>query len=128
LDATAASVAAGATISFRPTGSSMMPLIRSRQLVAVAPVEATSIEVGDLVLARVASTVYPHLVSAVETGSGRVQIGNNRGRFNGWTNHARIFGSCTAVNATQRPASAENSSNLFELRKYVDLQEIQTSA
>jgi hypothetical protein len=29
-------VAAGATVEFRPTGSSMVPLIRNRQLVTVA--------------------------------------------------------------------------------------------
>jgi hypothetical protein len=56
----------------------MVPLIRSRQLVTVAP------------------------VSAVDTAAGRVQISNNRGRVNGWTNHARIYGICTAVDGVRR--------------------------
>ncbi|HKD98343.1 MAG TPA: hypothetical protein VKB69_12250, partial [Micromonosporaceae bacterium] len=60
LDAVAARVAAGAAVSFRPSGSSTVPLIRSR-------------------------TVYLHLVSAVDRSRGRVQISNNRGRVNGWT-------------------------------------------
>jgi hypothetical protein len=106
LDAIAARVAAGATIEFRPTGSSMVPLIRSRQLVTVAPVNPDRIEVGDIVLARVSGTVYLHLVSALDRGSGRVQISNNRGRVNGWTNHARIYGICTAVDGIPRPRLA----------------------
>lgn len=101
LDAIATRVGAGATVEFRPTGSSMVPLIRSRQLVTVAPVDPTKVEVGDIVLARVAGTMYLHLVSAVDVGTGRVQISNNRGRVNGWTNHARIFGISTgAVGST----------------------------
>lgn len=103
LDAIAGRVAAGATVEFRPTGSSMVPLIRSRQLVTVAPVNATTVEIGDIVLARVAGTVYLHLVSAVDAGRSRVQISNNRGRVNGWTNHARIYGICTAVDGARRP-------------------------
>ena len=77
LDAMASRVAAGATVEFRPTGSSMVPLIRSRQLVTVVPVDPARVEVGDIVLARVAGTVYLHLVSAID--GGRVQISNNRG-------------------------------------------------
>jgi hypothetical protein len=103
MDAIAARVAAGATVTFRPSGSSMVPLIRSRQLVTVTPVKADRIEVGDIVLARVAGTVYLHLVSALDTGTGRVQISNNRGRVNGWTNQARIYGICTAVDDVPRP-------------------------
>src|SRR5690242_17232447 len=96
-------VAAGSTVEFRPAGSSMVPLIRSRQLVTVAPVDPARVEVGDIVLARVAGTVYLHLVSAVDAPAGRVQISNNRGRVNGWTNHARIYGICTAVDGARRP-------------------------
>jgi hypothetical protein len=40
---------------------------------------------------------YLHLVSAVDTARGRVQISNNRGRVNGWTNHRTAFGICVAV-------------------------------
>jgi hypothetical protein len=103
LDAMAARVAAGSAVEFRPSGSSMLPLIRSRQLVSVAPVDPARVEVGDIVLARVAGTVYLHLVSAVDHGAGRVQISNNRGRVNGWTSHARVFGICTGVDGLRRP-------------------------
>jgi hypothetical protein len=103
LDAMAGRVAAGATIDFRPSGGSMVPLIRSRQVVTVAPVHPAKLEVGDIVLARVAGTIYLHLVSAVDAGSDRVQISNNRGRVNGWTSQARVYGICTAVDAVPRP-------------------------
>lgn len=106
LDTIAGRVAAGATVEFRPTGSSMVPLVRSRQLVTVSPVDPAKVEVGDIVLARVAGTVYLHLVSAIDAAGGRVQISNNRGRVNGWTNHARVYGICTVVDGARRPRTA----------------------
>ncbi len=101
LDMIATRVAAGQTVAFRPTGSSMVPLIRSRQLVTVSPVKAEAVEPGDIVLCRVAGTTYLHLVSAVDAG--RVQISNNRGRVNGWTSHSKVFGICTEVEGVTRP-------------------------
>jgi hypothetical protein len=106
LDAIAGRVSAGSTVEFRPSGSSMVPLIRSRQLVTVAPVDPVAVEVGDIVLAKVAGTVYLHLVSAVDATAGRVQISNNRGRVNGWTNRARVYGICVAVDGAPRPRLA----------------------
>ncbi|MFE0463142.1 S26 family signal peptidase [Kitasatospora sp. NPDC058965] len=106
LDATAARVAAGATVEFRPTGNSMVPLIRSRDSVRVGPAEPAALEVGDIVLARVAGTVYLHLVSAVDPSRRRVQISNNRGRVNGWTGYDRVYGLCTAVEGRPRPGTA----------------------
>lgn len=95
LDAVATRVAQGETVQCRPTGSSMVPLIRSRQLVTIAPVDTTKLAVDDVVLARVAGTVYLHRVTAIM--GERVQIGNNRGRINGWTSKERIFGLCVEV-------------------------------
>jgi hypothetical protein len=100
LDAVAARVARGETVQFRPTGSSMVPLIRSRQLVTVAPVDPARLDVGDIVLARVAGTVYLHRVTAI--AGARVQIGNNRGRINGWTSRERVFGLCVEVDGVPR--------------------------
>jgi hypothetical protein len=101
LDMIATRVAGGETVQFRPTGNSMVPLIRSRQLVSVSPVDPARVEVGDIVLCRVSGSTYLHRVSAVDTG--RVQISNNRGRVNGWTTHARVFGICTTVDGVRRP-------------------------
>ena len=100
MDAVAARVAGGETVRFRPTGSSMVPLIHSRQLVTVAPVDALKIAVDDIVLARVAGTIYLHRVTAI--AGPRVQIGNNRGGINGWTSRDRVFGLCVEVEGVPR--------------------------
>lgn len=84
----------------------MVPLIHSRQLVVVAPVDPSKLEIGDIVLARVAGTVYLHLVSSVDTARKRVQIGNNRGHVNGWTGQDRVFGICVAVDGVPRSGAA----------------------
>ncbi len=104
LDMMAAKVRAGETVDFRPSGTSMIPLIRSRQLVTVAPVDPAKLEVGDIVLCRVAGATYLHLVSAID--GPRIQISNNRGHINGWTNHARVYGLCIAIEGTARPRIA----------------------
>jgi hypothetical protein len=110
LDAAAARVAAGATVKLRPSGASMVPLIRSRQQVTVAPVDPARLEVGDIVLARVTGTVYLHLVSALDQARNRVQISNNRGRVNGWTSYDRVFGICVAVDGVPRPGADDKRS------------------
>jgi hypothetical protein len=100
MDAVAARVAGGETVRFRPTGSSMVPLIHSRQLVTVAPVDPARLAVDDIVLTRVAGTVHLHRVTAI--AGQRVQIGNNRGGINGWTGRERVFGLCVAVDGVPR--------------------------
>ncbi len=92
-------------MAFRPSGSSMVPLILSRQHVVVAPVDPSKLEVGDIVLAGVAGTVYLHLVSSVDPARKRVQIGSNGGRVNDWTSHDRVFGICVAVDGVARSGS-----------------------
>lgn len=96
-------------MTFRPSGSSMVPLIRSRQQVVVVPVDPAKLEVGDIVLTRVAGTVYLHLVSSVNLAGKRVQISNNRGHINGWTSHDRVFGICVAVDGVARSGAAEKA-------------------
>jgi hypothetical protein len=103
LDMIAGRVAGGETVEFHPTGASMVPLIRSRQRVTVAPAIPSTVEVGDIVLARVAGTMYLHLVSAIDAGRHRIQISNNRGRVNGWTSQDKVYGICTAVDGVARP-------------------------
>ncbi|MYS83643.1 S26 family signal peptidase [Streptomyces sp. SID5474] len=106
MDSMAAKVAHGATVEFRPRGASMVPLIRSRQLVTVAPVDPAHLEIGDIVLARVAGKMYLHLVSALDDTRARVQISNNRGRANGWTSQARVYGICVSVDGVPRPGAS----------------------
>ncbi|GIH05309.1 hypothetical protein Rhe02_33760 [Rhizocola hellebori] len=81
----------------------MAPLIHSRDLVVVAPVNPAKVEVGDIVLAKVTGTVYLHRVSVVDRGYAQVQISNNRGLVNGWTHHSKIYGICVTVAGTPRP-------------------------
>jgi hypothetical protein len=69
--------------------------IESGQLCTVEPVDPSSIEVGDIVLCRVNGREYLHLVKAID--GERFQIGNNRGRINGWVTARSIFGRCTRV-------------------------------
>jgi hypothetical protein len=109
LDGVAGRVAGGETVEFRPSGSSMVPLIRSRQPVVVAPVDPSKLQIGDIVLVRVAGTVYLHLVSALEPARRRVQISNNRGRVNGWTGYERVFGICLSVDGVPRPGAAQKA-------------------
>lgn len=90
---------AGETVSFRPRGNSMVGKIESGQLCTVEPVDfeklAETLEVGDIVLCKVNGSEYLHLIKAIQ--GPRFQIGNNRGRINGWITAKSIFGRCVRV-------------------------------
>ncbi|MFN7929253.1 MAG: S24/S26 family peptidase [Blastocatellia bacterium] len=83
------------TVSFRPRGNSMRGKIASGQLCTVNPVEPEEIKVGDIVLCKVNGREYLHLVKAIQ--GQRFQIGNNRGRINGWISANSIFGKCVKI-------------------------------
>ena len=85
----------GETVSFRPRGNSMTGKIESGQLCTVVPVESAALAVGDIVLCRVSGNEYLHLVKAIQ--GPRFQIGNNRGRINGWITARSIYGRCIRV-------------------------------
>jgi hypothetical protein len=63
----------GKPVSFRPSGHSMEPLIRHRQLVTVDPVDPALHRIG-------------------ATQGDAVRIENNRGKINGCTNRRNVFG------------------------------------
>jgi hypothetical protein len=90
-----AQLKAGETVQFRPRGNSMQGKIESGQLCTVEPVEDTALAVGDIVLCKVNGREYLHLIKAIQ--GPRFQIGNNRGRINGWVGPNAIFGRCTQV-------------------------------
>ena len=90
-----ARLAQGETVQFRPRGNSMTGKIESGQLCTVAPVDAAQLKVGDIVLCKVNGRHYLHLVKAIQ--GKRFQIGNNRGRINGWVGENGIFGKCTRI-------------------------------
>jgi hypothetical protein len=85
----------GETVSFRPRGNSMKGKIESGQLCTVAPVAPEELQVGDMVLCKVNGREYLHLIKAVQ--GQRFQIGNNRGRINGWITANGIFGKCIRI-------------------------------
>src|SRR3954451_16360993 len=87
----------GETVSFRPRGNSMSGKIESGQLCTVTPVDAAALGVGDIVLCKVNGREYLHLVKAIQ--GPRFQIGNNRGRINGWVTAGAIYGKCVRVEA-----------------------------
>ena len=69
--------------------------IESGQLCTVEPIEPASLKVGDIVLCKVNGREFLHLVKAIQ--GPRFQIGNNRGRINGWIAAGAIFGRCVRV-------------------------------
>jgi len=86
----------GETVSFRPRGHSMKGKIESGQLCTVKPIEnIEKLQKGDIVLCKVNGNEYLHLIKAIQ-GS-RFQIGNNRGRINGWISANSIFGICSRI-------------------------------
>jgi hypothetical protein len=85
----------GETVQFRPRGNSMSGKIDSGQLCTVEPVDPTTLCVGDIVLCKVKGTEYLHLIKAIQ--GQRFQIGNNRGRINGWITAHSIYGRCISV-------------------------------
>jgi phage repressor protein C with HTH and peptisase S24 domain len=89
---------ASETVAFRPRGNSMVGKIESGQFCTVEPVSNHStLSVGDIVLCKVGGSEYLHLIKAIQ--GERFQIGNNRGRINGWIGSNGIFGKCTKVEA-----------------------------
>jgi hypothetical protein len=88
---------AGETVSFRPRGHSMSGKIESGQLCTVEPIDSMALQVGDIVLCKVNGREYLHLIKAVQ--GPRFQIGNSRGRTNGWVTANSIFGKCVAIQA-----------------------------
>src|SRR5262245_6825234 len=85
----------GEAVQFRPRGNSMRGKIESGQLCTVESVDLATLRVGDTVLCKVNGRHYLHRVKAIQ--GKRFQIGNNRGRINGWVAEGGIFGKCTRV-------------------------------
>lgn len=86
---------AGETFETSEKGNSMVPLIKSGQKHILAPLKTwEDAEVGDIVYCKVSGSFYTHLVKAKDPPKG-LQIGNNKGRINGWTK--RVYGKVIEV-------------------------------
>jgi hypothetical protein len=82
------------TVQIRPRGNSMSGKVDDGDLVTLEPC-LIDVEVGDVVLVRVSGRDYLHLVKA-KVGK-RFQIGNNRGRINGWVGQQAIYGKAIRI-------------------------------
>jgi hypothetical protein len=79
----------GETFTTSERGNSMAPIIQSGQIHTLTPATWQEVEVGDIVYCKVHGVYYTHFVKAKNNDHG-CQIGNNRGRINGWTK--QIYG------------------------------------
>lgn len=85
----------------------MSPKIHSGDLVEVKPIEDyEKIKKGDIVFCKVKGHYYVHLVTATQQKMGgmRFQIGNNKGRTNGWVGEDQVFGKARVVELVDTPA------------------------
>lgn len=85
----------GKSVHVRPFGRSMQGIIESGQLCQIDPILPDTVTVGDVVLCRVGKNQFLHLVKKVK--GQRYQIGNNKGRINGWVGPDDIYGKLTAI-------------------------------
>lgn len=74
----------GKTIISKEVGNSMLPLIKSKQPVKLAPAKWEDCKEGDIVYCKVKGRYFTHLVKGINQEKGCL-IGNNRGGINGWT-------------------------------------------
>ena len=101
----------GETVQIKPRGHSMKGKINDGDLVTVAPCEAETLKVGDILLVRVHGSDYLHLLKARDKE--RFQIGNNRGGINGWVGKNNIYGKAINVEpGDTKPLSKEALSQL----------------
>jgi len=85
---------AGETIISKEPGNSMLPLIKSRQPIKLAPINWEDVAVGDIVFCKVRGNIYTHLVKAIDPKRGCL-IANNKGRVNGWTK--QVYGKVVEI-------------------------------
>lgn len=90
-----AALAEGKTVQIRPRGHSMTGKVNDGDLVTLEPSDSANLKVGDIVLVRCKGYDYLHLIKAID--GTRYQIGNNKGRINGWVSANAIFGIATKV-------------------------------
>ncbi len=85
---------AGETIISKEPGNSMLPILKSRQPVRIAPMTWEEAKPDDIVYCRVKGNYYTHLVKATDPKRGCL-ICNNKGRINGWTKN--VFGKVVEI-------------------------------
>jgi hypothetical protein len=79
----------GNKVTFNPIGKSMEPIVMSGQEVTVKPVDS-DLQIGYVVLCKVKGATYLHSIKKIN--GDYVQIGNNKGRINGWIHKRFVYG------------------------------------
>jgi hypothetical protein len=92
-----AELSAGRQVKIRPFGGSMRGRIESGQLVTLAPVKASEVNVDDVVLVEWRGNYLLHLVKEIKDD--QLLIGNNIGKVNGWVAASAVVGKVVAVEA-----------------------------
>ena len=88
-------------VEIKPRGNSMSGIINSGDRVIIRPPFLNEgFAIGAVVLVKVRGNVYLHLIKSIRNISGNIQyqIGNNRGRINGWVSKGAIYGIAQSVN------------------------------
>jgi Peptidase S24-like len=93
----------------RALGRSMEPVIPSGSRLTIEPVNPERIELGDIVMARVARETMLHLVKAIDREGRRVEISGTRGPADGWTPFERVYGICTRIGKSAVPGAKAKS-------------------
>jgi Peptidase S24-like len=116
LDAVAEALDAGAeAVKFRPSGNSMMPRIRHKELVTVYPVpDKALLRPGDIVLARVHGVTRLHQILAVDHPNKRVETGNMKRHSDGYITYHAVHGIRLTVEQASACADRESARNAQE--------------
>lgn len=88
-------LAAGQALRVRRVGGSMRGRVESGQLVTMAPVDPAEVRADDVMLVAWKDGFLLHLVK--EVADGRLLIGNNLGKINGWVDATAAVGRVVAV-------------------------------
>lgn len=83
------------TCQVRPYGGSMRGRIESGQLVTIRKVGGQEVQIDDAVFVRWKNNYLLHLVK--DKDKGRILIGNNLGKINGWIGDEDVIGKVIKV-------------------------------
>ncbi len=89
---------AGKLAWVRPQGGSMRGRIESGQLVCISPVQPADVSVDDVVFVRWKGNYLLHVVIELDA-RGRLLIGNNLGKTNGWVSRNDVLGIVSEISS-----------------------------
>lgn len=98
VQAARAGLARGERVTVRPLGGSMRGRIESGDLVTLEPTRLEALVPDDIVFVRWKANYLLHLVKDIAPG--RILIGNNLGKINGWVDAVDILGKVISVEAS----------------------------